>query len=164
MDARLRAIQAELAADLGMPEPAAEPEPRGASEPESRSTPEPGSRRGAPRLFPPKPAPSRAAPSRPAGQPRPDHRLEAMSARLVRAMQELLGGYELALSHVGAAEPGRRDEPVVTLAAGPFSGVAMLAEFERALRELPQVCDVAVRGYEGHDRAVVEVRLRQAPR
>jgi hypothetical protein len=48
----------------------------------------------------------------------------------------------------------------VTLAAGPFSGIEVLEEFQRAMAELPQVADVSVRGYEGRDRAILEVRLR----
>jgi hypothetical protein len=77
-----------------------------------------------------------------------------MSARLVRAMQELLGGYELALVHAAAAPPS------VAMRAGPFDSVAVLERFQQAVRGLPGVSSVEIRGYEGADRAIVEVQLR----
>jgi hypothetical protein len=81
-----------------------------------------------------------------------------MCARLLRSMQELLAGYEIALGHVAGGTASHA--AAVTLAAGPFSRVEMVAEFERALAGLPQVADVALRGYEGTDRAILEVQLR----
>ena len=48
---------------------------------------------------------------------------------------------------------------VVTVSAGPFGGTEALRHFERALAELPGVGRVAVRGYEGADRAILDVEL-----
>jgi len=90
--------------------------------------------------------------------PTPAHPpLEAMTARLLAAMRELMVGYEIALAHISAS-PGAPG--AVTVAAGPFTGTEMLERFEQALRTLPQVGAVSVRGYEGADRAIVEVQLR----
>jgi hypothetical protein len=49
----------------------------------------------------------------------------------------------------------------VTLAAGPFATLEALREFEQAVSRLPGVREVAIRGYEGTDRAIIEVRLDQ---
>jgi hypothetical protein len=156
LDARLRAMQDELEHDLGpfkgepTPSVAAPPDPT----PERRAVVR-GSmsarqlRRPVARLGPPEPAVS-------APRPAADARLEAMCASLLRSLRELLAGYEIALGHVDAGQPA----PSVTLAAGPFSGIEVLEEFQRAMAELPQVADVSVRGYEGRDRAILEVRLR----
>lgn len=163
MDARLRAIALELERDLG---------PLAGSRPVGRS-------RRAPRIFPPaapvdppvrepeRPAPGQAGAGA-AGVP-PDREpdrgsgaeaLEAMAGRLVAALRELLAGYEVALGALGALGAGEPGTGTVTLAAGPFAGVAGLQEFERALRGLPHVAEAVVRGYEGADRAILEVRLR----
>ena len=47
----------------------------------------------------------------------------------------------------------------MTLSAGPFANIEALHEFEEALSRMPGVRDVAVRGYEGTDRAIIDVRL-----
>jgi hypothetical protein len=76
-------------------------------------------------------------------------------------MRELLVGYERVL----APASGRRPEPAppasapVTLLAGPFPSIEALREFEAALSHLRGVRDVTVRGYEGTDRAIIDVRL-----
>ena len=89
----------------------------------------------------------------------PNATLEAMCARLLASMRELMTGYELALTHV-SARPASETGPALTLAAGPFDSTTVLQRFEDALRALPEVADVAVRGYEGSDRAVLEVHLQ----
>ena len=187
MDARLRAMQEELERDLSVAESPAGADPAGAEPAEpvgaepaepadvepADTGPGPGApepsvavrgsaparelRQRAPRLFPPAPP----APRQPQPEPQPaaDPRLEAMCTRLLRSRQELLAGYEIALGHV-AARPESGDAAAVTLAAGPFSRVEMVAEFERALAGLPHVAEVALRGYEGSDRAIIEVQLR----
>jgi hypothetical protein len=77
-----------------------------------------------------------------------------------------------------AAEPGARDQSAeepsarpgprpaedvspteITISAGPFGTVAEVRDFERALAEIPSVRDVHVRGYEGTNRAIIEVSL-----
>ncbi len=47
----------------------------------------------------------------------------------------------------------------VTISAGPFTTVSAVREFERELAALPGVADVALRGYEGTDRAIIDVRI-----
>jgi hypothetical protein len=91
--------------------------------------------------------------------PTPNATLEAMCARLLASMRELMAGYELALTHVSAC-PTSEAGPALTVAAGPFDSITVLQRFEAALRALPEVTEVAVRGYEGSDRAVLEVHLR----
>jgi hypothetical protein len=148
MDERLASIQAELETDAGVPQATAPPLASDPPAPASKSPPPP-----APEPPPPPaPAPPPAAPASAAAPP-----LEAMTARLLAAMRELMAGYEIALAHISAA-PGAGS--AVTVAAGPFTGIEMLERFEQALRTLPQVSDVSVRGYEGADRAIVEVQLR----
>ena len=73
------------------------------------------------------------------------------------SIRELLAGYECVL----APPRRRRPEPAapVTLSAGPFASIEALHEFEEALSRIPVVRDVAVRGYEGADRAIIDVRL-----
>jgi hypothetical protein len=80
-----------------------------------------------------------------------------MTTSLLAAMRELMAGYEIALAHIAAGAPGTAG--VVTVAAGPFTAIEMLERFEEALRTLPEVTEVAVRGYEGADRAIIEVQL-----
>ena len=50
----------------------------------------------------------------------------------------------------------------MTVSAGPFPSVDSLREFEQSVSRLPGVRDVSVRGYEGADRAIIEVRLDPA--
>jgi hypothetical protein len=47
----------------------------------------------------------------------------------------------------------------LTVSAGPFRSLAKVREFERRLTQIPGVQEVTLRGYEGEDRAVFDVRL-----
>ncbi len=47
----------------------------------------------------------------------------------------------------------------MTLSAGPFASIEALHEFEAALSHLRGVREVVVRGYEGTDRAIIDVQL-----
>jgi hypothetical protein len=99
--------------------------------------------------------------------------LSQLAARLLASMRELLDGYEQFLVQIPAVRPPAaaaphaptpqqappRDVPDVTVAAGPFVSLDALRSFEHAVSGLPGVRDVAVRGYEGSDRAIIEVRL-----
>ena len=95
--------------------------------------------------------------------------LTELSARLLASMRELLAGYEGVLVGGSARPPVRRSAPSrartrpddagVTLSAGPFASLEALHEFEQAVSRLPGVREVAVRGYEGTDRAIIDVRL-----
>ena len=81
-------------------------------------------------------------------------RLSDAHERLLAAVRELLASYE------GAA---RTPEPTalhaVRVAAGPLASPNALRAFERALADVPGVRTVELRGYQGDDRAVVEVQL-----
>jgi hypothetical protein len=100
--------------------------------------------------------------------------LSLLAARLLASMRELLDGYEQFLVRIPSVSPPApvrprpttrppaaqsRDDPGVTVAAGPFVSLDALCSFEHAVSRLPGVRDVAVRGYEGSDRAIIEVRL-----
>ncbi len=84
-------------------------------------------------------------------------------------MRELLAGYEGVLVGGSSRPPvrgsapsrarTRPDDAGVTLSAAPFASLEALHEFEQAVSRLPGVREVAVRGYEGTDRAIIEVRL-----
>jgi hypothetical protein len=122
-------------------------------------------------------APPPADPPPPVQPPEPSGQLQALgqlAARLLASMRELLDGYEQFLVQIpsvslpaparpaAVARPSpapRRDVPDVTVAAGPFVSVDALRAFEGAVSRLPGVREVAVRGYEGADRAIIEVRL-----
>jgi hypothetical protein len=50
----------------------------------------------------------------------------------------------------------------VTVCAGPFASLDAVRAFERALAELPGVREVARRGFEGSDRAIIDVVLDES--
>ncbi|HEV3389580.1 MAG TPA: hypothetical protein VG057_11245 [Solirubrobacteraceae bacterium] len=79
-----------------------------------------------------------------------------LSERLIASMRELLDGYErvLTLPHRRRPEPSH-----VSMSAGPFPSIEALHDFEAALARVRGVRDVVVRGYEGTDRAIIDVRL-----
>jgi hypothetical protein len=79
--------------------------------------------------------------------------LTEAQAKLIAAGERLLETFERR-----AAGPD-----VVTMSAGPFEGTDAVREFERTLAELPGVGCVAVRGYEGADRAILDVELQPPP-
>jgi hypothetical protein len=160
LDERLRAIQADLRPGVAVPTlsfQANEPEPPpdvrpGRSGPLSallgRTRPEPA---------PPKPEP---------GTPELLEQVKAMTEmqmKLLAASERLIEAFvrivESPAQPLGlftpTTEPPRRTE----IAAGPFADTEALREFERALAQLEGVRRVAVRGYEGRDRAVFDVEL-----
>jgi hypothetical protein len=147
MDRLLRDVQVELAPEREAPPPLPdEPEPPAAAPPAD-------------------PAPSRP----PAGHEPQIQALGELSAHLLACARELLAGYERVLVPSARPQPPARrpsrhrpDSPDVTLAAGPFASLEALREFEAAVSNLPAVREVAVRGYEGEDRAIIEVRLDQS--
>jgi pyruvate/2-oxoglutarate dehydrogenase complex dihydrolipoamide acyltransferase (E2) component len=187
MDCLLREIQVELAPDRE-PEPALSPEAdpplaHAGPDPEPGPGPEPE-----PDLEPePEPPPplATATPTAVTAPPTSDPQIQALtelSARLLASIRELLVGYERVLVRPSSqsrpeqpqpqppAPPRvrrRPDDSDVTLSAAPFASLEALHEFEQAVASLPGVREVAVRGYEGTDRAIIEVRLRRedpAPR
>ena len=48
------------------------------------------------------------------------------------------------------------------MSAGPFASTGAVLAFEEMLSGTPGVREVTVRGYEGEDRAIVDVRLADA--
>jgi hypothetical protein len=88
--------------------------------------------------------------------------------KLLRSIRELLDGYQAAAQ----AQPGAARRPdaateqdpsaEVTLSVGPFESLEAVRAFERAVATLPGVRETSLRGYEGEDRAIVDVRLAGA--
>ncbi len=77
---------------------------------------------------------------------------------MLRSTRELLSAYERVLAQL----PPAADTVAVrefSVSAGPFSSTEALRGFERTLSGIPEVREVAVRGYEGEDRAIVDVHL-----
>jgi hypothetical protein len=162
IDRRLREIQADL--DPGR-EPRPTSEPRETSEP--HPPPEPARPRG--RSGPLAAALQRATRARPAAErahERTAERTEELDAvaelhaRLLGWIGELLDAYQTALA--GLPQPTRAatgDE--LTISVGPFAGTEAVRAFERALSEIPGVTEVTIRGYEGENRAIVDVQLSE---
>jgi hypothetical protein len=153
IDRRLRTIQSGLGP--GADPPPAESPPRGAP----------------PATGPPAPVALHAAPP-----PVPDRseliaelrELTEAHERLLAATRELLATYATyapsapyatAPSRPAAARPPVAPSEQISVSAGPFASTEALRAFERALVRLPEVREVAVRGYEGEDRAIVDVHL-----
>jgi hypothetical protein len=79
--------------------------------------------------------------------------LAGLQADVVASLRDLLDGFDRALAQLA----GGTDE--VTIAAGPFSALADVHEFVATLAALPGVTGATLRGFEGADHAVIEVRL-----
>ena len=114
------------------------------------------------------PDPAAAAPAPPPPIPDPvldrqTRALTELSERLIASMRELLDGYERVLAPRALARPAPARPALalapVALTAGPFASIEALREFEEALSHLRGVREVTVRGYEGPDRAIIDVRL-----
>jgi hypothetical protein len=156
IDRRLSTIQTGLADDISAQ---GREEPHGEPAAELRSDPLP------PRVdVPETPPPSTPAPpARPpdAAPPLVDQLRALVDAqeRVLRRTQELLSAYERILARLPATPP---DAPAVrefSVSAGPFSSTEALRGFEQTLEKIPEVREVSVRGYEGEDRAIVDVHL-----
>jgi hypothetical protein len=174
MDRLLHDVQAELAPDR---EPAP-PMPGGDAPPAAEDEVRPGAPDDAPPTTPnhPPPTSSYDAPdfSSSASQKRGVEALSELATSLLAAIRELLDGYDQVLARARSTpsaraipRPRRRaaaldHDPGVTMSAGPFPTTEAVREFEDVLSRLPRVRDVAVRGYEGTDRAIIEVRLDPA--
>ena len=63
---------------------------------------------------------------------------------------------------VAATPPAATAAGALTVTAGPFASLDAVRAFERTLATLPGVASAEVRGYEGGDRAVVDVHLSGA--
>jgi hypothetical protein len=154
LDRLLRDVQAGLVPEAAIPDsppPPPVPEP-----PPAPPTPEPPPPPPAPDPTPPPPVPEPAL-----------EVLEQLAAALLASTRELLAGYERVLTPMSPAPPARppragTERPEVSVSAGPFPSLEVLREFEAAVSRLPKVRDVAVRAYEGTDRAIIDVRLDEA--
>ncbi len=150
IDRRLRRVQLELVENMDLPPlpPHEEPPPPPREPPSASAEPQATPRSG------PRADALSSVPRRRSSEPRPGTRLQA---KLLSTMRELLDAFEAALGE----QPESPD--TVTLSAGPFSSLAAVREFEALLEELPGVREVSIRGYEGDDRAIIEVELSQGP-
>jgi outer membrane biosynthesis protein TonB len=173
LDRLLHDVQAELAPDRS-PRPVlvsdaalAIPDPPAPAPPPPTPLPEPPPPPPTPEPPPPPPPPSIPEPPPvPAPALGASHQqvevLTELSERLVASMRELLAGYERVLApRSGRPTPAplAAASAQVTLLAGPFASTESLREFETALSHLRGVREVAVRGYEGTNRAIMDVRL-----
>jgi hypothetical protein len=157
----LRDVQAELVPDApaaAIPDPPV-PAPPPPPEPPPPPPPEPPPPPPAEPPVPPEPAPppTPEPPPPPIPEPALDIKTVAdLSERLIASMRELLDGYERVLA---LPQHRRAESTHVTMSAGPFTSIEALHEFEDALVRVRGVRDVVVRGYEGNDRAIIDVRL-----
>jgi hypothetical protein len=86
--------------------------------------------------------------------------LTGVHERLLESMRELLAAYEQALAQAPAAgQTSSGSTRQFSVSAGPFPSTEALRGFERTLARIPEVREVEVRGYEGGDRAIVDVHL-----
>jgi hypothetical protein len=82
--------------------------------------------------------------------------LTELQERLLRSIGELLASSQTA---------HRNPQPTVReflVSAGPFASTGAVRAFEAMLSGSPGVREVTVRGYDGEDRAIVDVRLADA--
>ncbi len=167
IDGALRAIQAELVPDREPPPPPPPPEPPPPEPPPPEPPPPPPEPAYEPtgRHGPLEEVLQRARdeePPRP--EPQPAEPLDRVSAltevhrRLLKSSQELLAAYEEVLEELRQPASSVVE---VTVTAGPFMSLDAVRAFEAALSTLPGVADVAVRGYERGNRAIVDVQLMQ---
>jgi hypothetical protein len=170
LDGRLRAIQAELRPGVAVPT---------LSIRATEDEPPAGQRRG--RTGPLSALLGRARPQPDGGEPSQDQgsasepaellaqvkaltetqsRLLATSERLLDAFARMLDSPPEPASPPGLFTPTTPPPRAgVELAAGPFADTESLREFERALEQLDAVRRVTVRGFEGSDRAILDVEL-----
>lgn len=155
----LRDVQAELAPDQEPRPPLEAADPTVAAIPDPPPPPPPFREPPPPDPPPPpipEPPPPPPVPGPALGAGVQIQALTELSERLIASMRELLDGYERVLTL-----PSRRPaaSTYVTMSAGPFTSIEALHDFEEALSRVRGVQDVVVRGYEGTDRAVIDVRL-----
>jgi hypothetical protein len=96
-------------------------------------------------------------PSPEAASPEFAHELETLTElhrQVLDWIHELIAAYEAAL-----ARRPRPPVPELTMSAGPFTTNEAVEEFVAAIKTLPGVSQAAVRGFEGTDRAIIEVQL-----
>ena len=84
---------------------------------------------------------------------------------LVAELRALVHAHERLLASARQLHAQGRERKLpgasVSLSAGPFGDTEALRRFEQSLQALPGVSHVALREYEGADRAVIDVHLAQ---
>ncbi|MGI8712753.1 MAG: hypothetical protein ACR2NR_06120 [Solirubrobacteraceae bacterium] len=155
IDRRLRLIQSGLEPVPDHPDDA-----RSALEPPDPLHPAPTHPEPAPLRSGWEPSPLRSAPPPAESAVTIDAEVTALAARLreLTAVQERLvaATQDLLVEHTDVLS---RAVTTLDVCAGPFADTGSLQEFQRALADLPQVRDVAVREYAGAQRAVLDVHL-----
>jgi hypothetical protein len=101
----------------------------------------------------PEAKPAERAPARPEMPPAVE-RLTVLQANLLSSMTEVLAQFQHTLAQM--QQPASTN---LTVCAGPFTTIAAVHAFERDLARLPGVREVSLRGYEGDDRVVIDVKL-----
>ena len=121
----------------------------------------PGDRPSPPRLVS---APPPAGPS--PGEARSETDLLSRLRELTTAQEHVLGSLRQLLGSLqrvaGTPERPPTGAPAdlpVTISAGPFASTEALRSFRATLEALPGVRGVELRGFEGADRAILEVHL-----
>ncbi len=80
--------------------------------------------------------------------------LTELHRQVLEWIHELIAAYEGAL-----ARRPRLPGPELTISAGPFADNESVDAFVAAIQTLPGVARVTMRGFEGADRAIIEVQL-----
>jgi hypothetical protein len=142
LDRRLRAVQDEL-----LPER----ESRPVRVAEDAPPPPP------PRAAPPPPPPPLPRPAPPPAVP-----ITAVHSKLISSLRDLLDAYESLLTEFPPRPPyppapGEPEPQAVS--AGPFPDTDAVRAFRDSLAALPGVETVAIRAYEGQDRAIFDIKL-----
>jgi hypothetical protein len=137
------------ASEVPLP-PIPDPQPDPVPEPRPDPEPMPG-----PATAPPTPD------SRIAELSRQCAALAELHVQLVSSLRDLLEGYGRVIAQSPAPMPASPSPSMgaVTISAGPFTSLEALRAFERALAAIPGVREVTIRGYEGENRAIVDVTL-----
>lgn len=132
IDGRLRTIQTGLAADSPAPRPLP--------------------------VVPPAVLPSRVEVLASVAQPSSDRQ---QAAELVTELRALAANQERLLASVRSllAPASAGDSAAIGVSVGPLASTEALREFASVLASLDGVVNVEVRGYEGGDRALLDVHL-----
>jgi hypothetical protein len=178
IDRRLRQIQDELIDAEPPASPPPSPDPPDRPRRHGRSGPLAAVLQRAARTAAPEPSTERPEAAPPSAVQRAQdarvqledlerqlHALADLRDKLLASIRELVDGYQAA-AHVQpgtSPRPGEGQEDAeageLTVSAGPFASLDAVRAFERAVSDLPGVRETSVRGYEGSDRAIVDVRL-----
>jgi hypothetical protein len=155
IDRRLRMIQSGL-------EPVPDLDPGPSGDPPAAPPDDPSA--APPALLEPPPLRAAPPPALPLTSPGPAGDIESEIAGLAARLHELTAAQERLLAAtqdllIEHADVLSRVAPTVGVSAGPFTETQALQDFQRALAELPQVRDVAIREYAGSERAVLDVHL-----